>query len=229
MRLSALFPLTTMLFVSSLTINAHADGGFVGLQGGITDSQDMDNFNNNVRLTFGPDITERLSLEMGLMDMGEASYEDPEADFTGVNDDTPPSFTNSARGTVTSATASGGEQAYATYTGFSSAHPQSFLITLRYRFPLLDNLDFFLKTGANIWWADYEITEITAYQDGSLTKTVDKKGQTSAVDQISGGGFIWDVMKDMSIRAELETTALDSKAFERVRFQLMTLGLQYDF
>lgn len=207
----------------------HADGGFVGLQGGITDSQDMDDSGNTIKVIFGPDITRHLSLEFGLMDIGEASYRDPSIDFSEADDDNPPVFSDTSHGSVNRSTATDTEQSVAIYTGFASVRPQSFLITFRYNLPLSDSVGFFLKTGANIWWADYDIVEIKAWQDGSSTRRIVDSRQTSAVDQISGGGFIWKVIKTMSIRAEIETTALDSKDFERVRFQLLTIGGQYDF
>ncbi|WP_430461978.1 hypothetical protein ACQUQU_04065 [Thalassolituus sp. LLYu03] len=208
---------------------SQAEGGFVAVQAGITDSQDMDRFENTFKVHFGPNITKRLSLEFGLMDMGKVSYRDPQPDFTDVSDDTAPTFKHAEHGSVSRTSATDTDPSVATFTGFSSAHPQSVLITFRYRIPLRDDLDFFLKTGANIWWADYELVEINAYQDETVTRSVTKRGQTSAVDQITGGGFLWNVASGLSIRAELETSALDSRDFERARFQLVTLGAQYEF
>lgn len=221
--------LSSLLGLSLLSPAAQAEGGFVGLQGGITDSQDMDSFGNTVKLTFGPNITDRLALEFGIMDIGEASYDDPKADFTDVADDKPPTFKNAKHGTVSRTNATTDDQAYATYTGFASARPQSFLIAFRYRFPLTDSIDFFLKTGANLWVADYDTVEIKAFQDQTISRRIVSTKQTSAVDQISGGGFFWRALPDLALRAELETTALDSKEFSRVRFQLITLGAQYEF
>lgn len=215
--------------ISLLPVTAAAEGGFVSVQGGITDSRDMDEFGNTFKIHFGPNITSRIALEFGLLDMGTASYNDPTADFTDVDDDTPPVFYNAHHGSVSRSVATDSEQAVSTYTGFSSAHPQGFLITFRYRIPLSDSLDFFLKTGANLWWADYDIIEIKAYQDGTLSKRTVKTRQTSAVDQISGGGFLWRVIPNLAVRAELETTPMDSLVFERTRFQMVTLGAQYEF
>jgi len=209
--------------------NAHAEGGFVSLQAGITDSRDMDDFGNAFKIHFGPNITSRVSLEFGLLDMGTASYDDPVADFTDADDETAPTFSGTSHGSVSRSAATDSEQSVATYTGFSSAHPQGFLITFRYRIPLSDDIDFFLKTGANLWWADYDVIEVKAFQDGTTSKRTVKTRQTSAVDQISGGGFIWRVMPDLAVRAELETTPLDSAEFERARFQLVTIGAQYEF
>ncbi len=224
-----LFFLFIFIYLACLPSRVYAEGGFAGLMAGVTDSRDMDGTDNSVRLIFGPNITERLSLEFGLMDMGETSYDDPDVNFSNADDDNPPVFTHVSHGEVTSALATDSSQSVATYTGFASARPQSFLITFRYRIPLTTDLDFFLKTGANIWWADYDTVEIKAYQDGSLSRRTVKTRQTSAIDQISGGGFLWRAWNGMSIRAELETTALDSQEFERARFQLVTLGAQYDF
>lgn len=228
--------LSSLLALSLLSPAVQAEGGFVGLQVGITDSQDMDSFGNTFKLTFGPNITDRLALELGVMDIGEASYNDPKADFTGVDDDTPPTFINAKHGTVVRTNAitdeqnpANNRQAVATYTGFANARPQSFLITFRYRFPLTDDIDFFLKTGANLWFADYDMVEVKAFQDQTISRRVVDSKQTSAIDQISGGGFLWHALPDLALRAELETTALDSKEFSRVRFQLVTLGVQYEF
>lgn len=212
---------------------AVAEGGFISLQSGITDSQDMDRFGTPIQLHFGPNITDQLSLEFGLMDMGEASYDDPKADFSEADRDTAPSFSNLSQGEVSSQSANDDRPASATYTGLSSIRPQGFLVMLRYRFRLLDDVDVFVKTGANIWAGDYEEIEITAQvnDDGShsVVKQRGSKGSASAVDQITGGGVIWHLSHGLAARAELITTALDSQDFERVRFQLMTLGVHYEF
>lgn len=228
-RMLASLALSSLFGLSLLSPVTQAEGGFVGLQGGITDSQDMDSFGNTIKLTFGSNITDRLALEFGIMDIGEAAYDDPKADFSGVSDDNPPTFSNTRQGSVVQTNASGGNQAFATYTGFSNIRPQSFLITFRYRFPLTDSIDFFLKTGANLWAADYDMVEVKAFQDQSISRRIVSSKQTSAIDQISGGGFLWHALPSLALRAELETTALDSKEFSRVRFQLITLGAQYEF
>jgi opacity protein-like surface antigen len=209
---------------------AQAEGGFVSLQAGITDSQDMDSFGTAYKIHFGANILDQFALEFGLLDMGEAGYDNPVANFDDVDADTPPRFDNADHGSVSRSPGTDTEQAKATFTGISTAHPQGLLITFRYKFNLAQDIDFFLKTGANIWQAEYDIIEMTATQDGNVTnaRTIDSR-KTSAVDQISGGGFLWSPLDNMAIRAELETTALDSKEFERVRFQLLTLGVQYEF
>lgn len=218
-----------------------AEGSFVALQAGITESFDMDSTGNTFRVLFGPRITERLSFEMGIMDIGKASINDPEVDFSPtLTDDpvpefseAPPVFINPSYGSVTSTNGSDTTPSSAVYTGFASIHPQSFLLTLSYRFPLRDNLDFFLKSGANVWFAEYDVVEITATSVDGVNNTVSRRilktSQDSAVDPITGGGFLWHVIPELSIRAELETTALDSKDFKEPRFQLITLGMQFEF
>jgi opacity protein-like surface antigen len=230
LRLSACLVLLSTL---ALTSNGHAEGGFISLQSGITDSQDMDQFGTPIKIHFGPNITDQLALEFGLLDMGQASYDDPGIDFSEADRDNAPSFSNASHGEVSRQNANDDEPASSTYTGIRNIRPQGFLVMLRYRFALLDDLDFFVKTGANIWSGDYEQVEITAQvnEDGSqtVTKRTGKSRNASAVDQITGGGFLWRIGSGLSARAELETTALDSKDFERVRFQLVTLGVHYEF
>jgi len=208
---------------------ALAEGGFVSLQSGITDSQDMDNFNTAYKIQFGPNILDQFALEFGLLDMGRVGYEDPVATFTDVSDDTPPSFRNAEHGSVVRQNAAQDSGSKATFTGISEAHPRGFLITFRYKFELTQDLDFFVKTGANIWEAEYDTIEIIANDDKTVTKRKLDSRKTSAVDQISGGGFLWQPLQDLALRAELETTALDSQHFSRVRFQLLTLGAQFEF
>ncbi|ASP40514.1 hypothetical protein CHH28_18380 [Bacterioplanes sanyensis] len=213
--------------------NLYADGGFVSLQTGITDSQDMDSFGTPVKVNFGPNITDSLALEFGLLDMGEAGYDDPSIDFSEADREQAPVFRGVGSGTVSQQSANDDEPASSTYRGLSTIRPQGFLVMLRYRIQLLEQLDFFLKTGANIWSGDYQQTEITAQVDASgepvVTQVKGKQGKASAVDQITGGGFIWHAGNGFAARAELVTTALDSQDFERVRFQLVTLGVHYEF
>lgn len=221
--------LITCLVCLGVSSFAQAEGGFVSLQGGITDSQDMDSFGNAFKLHFGPNILDQFALEFGLLDMGEASYDDPTATFEDVSSDTPPSFDNASHGEISRLPGSADSPSTATFTGNSTVHPQGILITFRYHFDLTNDLGFFVKTGANIWEAEYTDVEITANQDQTVTRRELRKRKTSAVDQITGAGFLWQPISDFALRAELETTALDSQDFERVRFQLLTIGAQYEF
>lgn len=227
------FRKTALVVLASLgaltSINSQAEGGFVSLQGGITDSQDMDKFNNAFKVQFGGNILDNFALEFGLLDMGEASFDDPTPTYDGVSDTVPPRFSDAAHGSVSRSPKSTSAPSRATFTGLSKAHPQGFLFTFRVKLPITDSVDFFFKTGANAWWADYERIELTADQNKVVTRRVVKKGNTSAVDQITGGGFLWEPLPNIAVRAELETTALDSLEFKRARFQLLTLGAQYEF
>jgi hypothetical protein len=63
-----------------------------------------------------------------------------------------------------------------------------------------------------------------------LMRTVTRKGaETSAVNTISGGGFLYYPRKDISVRLELESTAIDSLVMPRSRFQNLTLGASWEF
>ncbi|PHQ84820.1 MAG: hypothetical protein COB58_10240, partial [Thalassobium sp.] len=74
MRLTATLGALAALMIPSLVL---AGEGFVGVTAGITDSQDMDQFSENFRIVIGPNITENLSMELALLDMGEAGFDDP--------------------------------------------------------------------------------------------------------------------------------------------------------
>lgn len=228
--LSLASPLFSFLIIT-LSSSASAEGGFVSMQAGITDSQDMDKFGTAYKIHFGPNILDNFALEFGLLDIGEARYNDPTPTYDDVSDTQAPGFNNSSHGKVSQSAAKDGEPSKATFTGLSSAHARGILITFRYSFGLSDSLRFFVKTGANIWQADLKEIELTATQNkGPVQRRVissDKKA--SAVDQITGGGFLWQPLKNLALRAELETTALDSQKFDRGRFQMMTLGAQYEF
>jgi len=183
--------LTTGLLALSLTTPAvQAEGGFVALLGGTTESADLDSTGSSWRLLFGPRATDKLSFEMGLMDMGEA------------------------RNTISGANNS----------GISRFHPQGALFSLSYRFGVMEQLDLFVKGGFNLWYADFDRVSIDA-------SNVRSKEQDSAtgVSPITGAGLLWWALPDLAVRAELETTALESQDFSRTRLQLLTLGVQYDF
>lgn len=206
-----------------------AGEGFVSIQSGMVDSADIPSVSTPFKIQFGPQILRQFTVEFGLMDLGETQYHDPAATFSGKL----PSFNNAKHGTISQSPASGGKPAKATFTGIRNFHAQGFLVTLRVNLPLTDHLDFFFKSGANAWWGEYKRIEIEATQtvkkETKVTSRVIKSGETSAVDQISGGGFIWRPVKTLALRAELETTALDSADFHRARFQIITLGTQFYF
>lgn len=217
------FVLSALALIGNLNIHsAHAEGGFVGAQTGIVDSANLDSFNNiPLKIIFGPQILDQFALEFGLMDMGEASYKDPSV-VRGTNE---VGFVGAKHGeTIVRPNES-------TFVGNSKIHVRSFLVTFRFNLPVSDNTDLFFKTGANLWAGDYENIEIVANSDPAkaTTRTVTKRAKTSAVDQITGAGVMWRPINSVAVRAELETTALDSAAFNRARFQLITLGAQFEF
>src|SRR5690606_724332 len=183
--------LTTGLLALALTTQAvQADGSFIALLGGTTESADMDSSGTSWRLLFGPRATDNLSFEMGLMDLGEA------------------------RNTISGANNS----------GISRFHPQGGLFSLSYRFGVLEQLDLFVKGGFNLWYADFDRVSI----DASNVRT-EEQDSVSGVSMITGAGLMWWVLPDLAVRAELETTELESREFPNTRFQLLTLGVQYDF
>lgn len=237
------FSMASALALSMAVPAAFADEGFIALSAGVADSLDMDSSGYAVKVLFGPRITERLSLEFGLMDMGRTSNNNPKVDFSPtLTDDNPaefngesPVFINAKRGRVSSTkgqlNAAGNEPSTAVYTGVSDLRAQSALIGLSYRFPLRSDLDFFVKSGFNIWFADYDVVEITASSDGENNTQVrtTTSDSTSSVYFLTGGGFLWHPLANVSVRAEFETTVLDSLELNSTRFQLMTLGVQYGF
>src|SRR5690606_33008638 len=78
--------LTTGLLALALTTPAvQADGSFIALLGGTTESADMDSSGTSWRLLFGPRATDNLSFEMGLMDLGEARNTISGANNSGIS------------------------------------------------------------------------------------------------------------------------------------------------
>lgn len=208
--------------------SAMANGGFLGIQSSLIESRDMDSAEYALRITFGPKVTERLSLEMALMDMGKIRNDDPTADFTGADSSNPPVFSDTPHGSVRNQTGAGTDPSSATYTGFSALHPQSLMIGLSYRYPLSSGIELLVKGGANLWWADYESVTLTATSDGNLSRRTSNR-DLSAMDSFAGAGLLWKALPELAIRAEIESMALDSKDLPRSRFRMFTLGLQYEF
>ncbi|MEE3190074.1 MAG: hypothetical protein VX281_03875, partial [Pseudomonadota bacterium] len=79
MRISATLTALT-LAISGVTASAaepESFGGFLGMTGSYIQTSDIDETDFAAKIVFGPNITENLSLEFGLMDFGEMSYKDP--------------------------------------------------------------------------------------------------------------------------------------------------------
>ena len=116
------------------------------------------------------------------------------------------------------------------FTGIDEFSTHGALINLRYRFPINDEFDFFVKTGFFAWVVDYEKIKLTASQTTpGLLKMKDDSGQTFGVNAISGAGFIYHPTKDVSLRAELESSAISSEDMPRTRIQNITLGVNWEF
>lgn len=226
----------------ALTLSSHAlasEGGFIGLHTGISSSLDADKTSSSFKILTGAHITSRITLEFAYVNFGATSYNDPEAINVDYNKSNI-SFRGADHGTVSpgqigdATPDANGKNEYrdkspSNFTGISEFTPEGALINLRYRFPIMDNFDFFVKTGFFAWAAHYKTVKITADKDGGITKIDEDEGQASAVNAISGGGFIYTPIPQLSLRAELESTAISSGDMPRTRVQNITFGANWEF
>jgi hypothetical protein len=236
-RLSKLPAALLALTLSTGTLAS--DGGFIGVYTGISSSLDADDTSTTYKILTGAHVTSRISLEFGYVNFGSTRYDAPTA--INVNDNSSNiSFRDAEHGSIShgqlgeATVIAGGRDTYnakgsSSFTGMSKFKPQGMLINFRYRFPIADSFDFFLKTGFFAWWSDYTTIKHTASQDGSLVTVKEKSSQTSAVNPISGGGFIYHPIPQLSLRAELETTAISSAEMPRTRLQNINLGVNWEF
>jgi hypothetical protein len=238
-RLKKLTSLLALLTVCSASLAG--EGGFIGVYGGTTVSNSADKTSNSFKILTGAHITSQLSLELGYLNMGETRYNDPDAINQEATSRSNISFSDASHGSISHGQL--GEptvidpgpdlyenKADSTFTGMGTFVPEGALINLSYSFPLVDNsLDFFVKTGFYAWWADYKIIELTATQTEGVSKVTEKERQTSAVNTISGAGLIYYPIPQLSIRAEVETTAISSGVMPRTRLQNIAIGANWEF
>lgn len=232
--------LSASILAIALSSNAYAlEDGFIGLHLGSTSSLDADSTSNSFKILTGAHVTSRITLEFGYLNLGKTSYDDP----TAINTDNSKkriSFSDGEHGSVSpgqlgeETNVPGGKNTYdnktnAQFNGISDFETQGALINLRYRFPMTDEFDFFVKSGFFAWAADYQNINIIATQAGAITRKETKSSQTSGANTISGAGFIYRPIPQLSIRTELETTAISSAEMPRTRLQNITLGLNWEF
>lgn len=235
MRTLATFTALATLLASASALAAESEdhGGFVGLYAAAINSSDVDQTNIATKIVFGPNITENLSLEFGIMDMGEMVYDDPTPIYPTAENaatGTAPSFSNASNGEIDRDSGDSSTLGKATYKGSKSFQARSFLINLRYHFPYTDTVDFFVKAGANAWIADVEKVSITAYGNGTSDPgQYAGSNETSGVELITGAGVMWKPLKGLAVRTELESTSLDSFHIEPSGFLMLGLGVQYEF
>jgi hypothetical protein len=228
--------------ILAITMSTHVfatEGGFLGVYSGVSGSLDADRTSSTFKILAGAHVTSRISLEFGYVNFGATRYDDPTA--INIDDsDLNISFKNAKHGSISAGqlgaatVVTGGRDTYdnkgsSTFTGVNEFTPEGALVNLRYRFPILDSLDFFVKTGFFAWVADYKTTKIVANKDGIITRTSEDDSQTSAVNAISGGGFIYSPLPELSFRAELETTAISSGVMPRTRLQNISVGANWEF
>jgi len=240
--------LISAAILAASSVSSAGEGGFIGMHAGASGSLDTDSGSSSFKILGGAHITKRLTLELAYMNLGESSFDDPTPINLEETNKNSISFKDADHGNVSigpvgdANVIDGAPDTYpnkssATFTGISKFETQGALVNLRYRFPLADSVDFFVKTGFFAWVATYDEIEIEAYQPGNvpadkeqLMRTVTRKGaETSAVNTISGGGFLYYPRKDISVRLELESTAIDSLVMPRSRFQNLTLGASWEF
>lgn len=232
--------LSTTLFALTLSATTLAnEDGFIGAYAGVTSSLDADKTSTSFKILTGAHVTSRISLEFGYVNFGNTRFNDPKA-INVDNSKKSISFSDAAHGDLSLGQIgdptpdANGKNTYpnkdsSSFTGMSEFAPEGALINLRYRLPLLDGFDFFLKTGFFAWAADYKTIKITANKDGDITRIVEKESQASAVNTISGGGFIYSPIPQLSFRAELETTAISSTEMPRTRLQNISFGANWEF
>jgi len=235
-----LLQIPAVLMALTLSTSTFAtEAGFIGAYTGMSSSLDADKTSSSFKILTGAHVTSRISLEFAYVNFGATRYNDP----TAINVDTSNSnisFKNASHGTIShgqlgdSVPDANGRNTYtnkgsSSFSGISEFTPEGGLINLRYRFPILDNLDFFVKTGFFAWVADYKTIKITADKDGGIVRSDVKDTQTSAVNAISGGGFIYFPIPQLSLRAELESTAISSGDMPRTRLQNISFGANWEF
>lgn len=230
-----------LVLLTACSTSFASEGGFVGLYGGTVVSNSADKTSNSFKILTGAHITSQLSLELGYLNMGKTSYNDPTAINQEATNRNSISFSDAGHGSISlgqlgdPTVVEGGPDLYenkgnSTFTGMSTFVPEGALVNLSYRFPLIDNsLDFFVKTGFYAWWADYKIIKLTATQTEGVSKLTEKESQTSAVNTISGAGLIYYPIPQLSFRAEVETTAISSGTMPRTRLQNLTVGANWEF
>ena len=230
-----------MLLLTACSASFASEGGFIGVYGGATVSNSADKTSNSFKILTGAHITPQLTLELGYLNMGKTSYNDPDAVNQEATSRDNISFTDAGHGSISHGqlgdptVITNGPDLYnsksdSTFTGMSTFVPEGALINLSYSFPLVDNrLDFFVKTGFYAWWADYKIIELTATQTNGVSKVTEKEHQTSAVNAVSGAGLIYYPIPQLSIRAEVETTAIGSGIMPRTRLQNLAIGVNWEF
>lgn len=208
---------------------------------GSVSSLDADSTSSSFKILTGAHVTSRLTLEFGYVNFGTTSYNDPSAINQG-NNRANISFRDAKHGSVSPGAlgdptpVSGSASTYdnkgnAEFNGISEFTPEGGLINLRYRFPMNDEIDFFVKTGFFAWAADYQYIKIVAEQGNAnnIIRTEEKASQASGVNTISGAGFIYRPIQQLSIRTELESTAISSAEMPRTRLQNISLGLNWEF
>ena len=237
---STLLPSIFLLMAICSSSHAENEGGFIGLYGGTALSHTADKTGSSFKILAGAHITSELSLEFGYVNMGVASFNDPTAINQEATSSDNISFSDAGHGSIAygqlgdATIVDPGPDTYdakssSTFTGISDFTPEGALFNLSYKFPLIDNsLDFFVKTGFFAWEAKYTSVEITASQT-SVTKITNKEKKTSAVNTISGAGFIYYPIPQLSFRAEIESTAISSGVMPRVRMQNISLGANWEF
>lgn len=235
---------TSSLLASLITIalssNVHAlEDGFIGTYAGVASSLDADSTSNTFKILTGAHVTSRITLEFGYVNYGAAAYNDPVAINTGTNNANI-SFKNADHGSISlgqlgdATDVPNGKDTYdaksdSEFIGISEFTPEGGLINLRYRFPMGDDFDFFVKTGFFAWVADYKTIKIVATQNDGITKTDERSSQTSGVNTISGAGFIYRPIPQLSLRTELESTAISSGEMTRTRLQNISFGINWEF
>lgn len=232
--------LSASMMAIMLSGNAHAlEDGFIGLYAGSTSSLDADSTSSSFKILTGAHVTSRISLEFGYVNLGTSSFDNPKAENQD-NGKKNITFSGGSHGSVSpgrlgdATVIANGPDTYdakdpAIFTGINEFSTHGGLINLRYRFPMSDEFDFFVKTGFFAWVVDYDTIKLTASQAGTVTEVKQKSGQTSAVNAISGAGFIYKPTTDISFRAELESTAISSEQMPRTRFQNISLGVNWEF
>lgn len=235
MRLSVLLALLPGLLLISpaqalISKPEPGKGGFVGATVSAVSSDVADSTGIAAKIVFGPNITDNLSLEFGVLDMGNMQFDDPTVTYPEDEDDLP-TFSGTENGSTSRVLGAGSEPGTVTYTGLKSYHPRSALINLRYSFSFSDSISAFVKGGANVWKADLYETTIIAYQAEAepLSVTEEKTDKISGVSGIFGAGMYWEPWKNWLLRAELETTTLEVKEISKNELFMFGLGLQYEF
>lgn len=228
----------------SLNVAAEIDS-YAGLSLGLPSTDEFDNSGTYFKIFGGNQVTSFMNLEFGFHHFGELEQDEPtrlasvDAKAGGFSGGEFGSTTSVVKDLYAVSVPAGGpstpgtddtNETYNQFTGNLKGTPMGVSFALVPFYEVVPGLNVFAKVGALAWWAELEVLTLDGVNAEDLPgERSTKTRNINSLDAIIGAGITYQIIPELSVRAEFEQFELSETTFRETKLDIYSLSASYHF